>query len=371
MTDLSLFDQTVLPNEQERAEGAGKRRTPLERLKAEIGQHAGRHSTHVFHPRNDKLWISRTGGTYWLSVRKGREQYRMEDRAVRQLAALLNVPAALLERLAGLPRVEDCRLLNMLMFAEGARPDVRFRCIVRDGKLARVHSGRFTSIDSAALVSQIERLENEGRARLRRFEITADGLWLEIEHSDFSAIDLSPVFNRTSHKADLWRPGAIFWNQEDGESAVTVVPVLFRAWGGVPFPVLASRSDVRRRRHMQDTGDALLRAAIGDLVATREAPFQQAAERFRALHEQFLPAGGVVGYLDSLNLPFPTKSIFDSVVRRVTGGRPTRYRLLTACLHEARAIENPSRRLRLLLALGRLAWTSAQRSKSLSRKNSR
>lgn len=365
MTDLTLFDQPT-PEGQEPA--TSERRTPLEQLTAAVERQANRHSVQILHPRGDKLWISRTGSAYWLSVRKGREQYRMEERAVRQLAALLDVPAALLDRLAGLSRVEDCRLLNMLMFAEGARPDARFRCVLRDGKLTRVHSSRFTSLDELALVSQLERLEGEGRVRLRRFDSNPDGLWLEIEHSDLAAVDLSPVFDRANTKADLWRPGAIVWNQEDGGSAITVVPVLFRAWGGLSLPVLASRADVRKRRHVQDSEDALLRATIGDLAATREAAFDQAAERLRALHDRFLPGGAVFSHIDSLNLPFPTKNAIDSVVRRVTGGRPTQYRLVTAALHEARATEDHARRLRLLLALGRLALAGGHRSKRTTSK---
>lgn len=361
MTVPTLFDQVPLEADQESGTNAKARRTPLEQLSHAIERQGTGLNIRLLHPRDDKLWIVRTGGTYSLTVKKGKEQYRIEERALRQLAALLDVPTTLLEKLAGMPRAEDCRLLNMLMFTEGARPDARFRCILRDGRLSRIYSGKFTSLDSAALVEQIKRLEQEGRMRLRRYEIGADGLWLELEHADIAPIDLSPVFDRINAKADHWFPGAILWNREDGSTAVTVIPVLFRKWGALSLPVLTSQADIRKRRHVQDSPEALLRAVTGDLAATREAAFQKAAERLRDLHERFLPKDGVFEHLGGLNLPLPRTNATDSVVRRVTSGRPTHYRLVMALLHEAKNTKNHARRLRLQLAVGRLIWSGVKR----------
>lgn len=368
MSDLTLFDQLEPAEPTSSAPDSAPRRTPLEQLRATVERQAELHSVRDLHPRDDKLWIVRNGGAYFLSVRKGKEQYRLGEWAVRQLAGMLDVPAPLLQRLSAMPRVEDCRLLNMLMFAEGARPDARFRFVLNDGRVTAVHSGKFTSLNPLSLVEQIERLDEEGRVRVRRFEARAGDLWLELEHTGVATVDLSPVFDRANAKADIWRPGAILWNQEDGTSAVTIVPVLFREWGGLALPVVASRADIRKRRHVQESADALLRAVTGDLAATREAPFDSVSERLRSLHERFLPAGGVFSHLDSLSLPFPSKATMEGVVRRVTGGRPTQYRLAAAALHEARGVEDHARRLRLLLAVGRMVWTSG-RSRKRSKKN--
>lgn len=363
-SQANLFEHTGSTStpDSDQASESGKR-SPLQHLQATLERNADRFRSITLHPRQDRLWVTREGDTYTLSVRRGKEQYEFTGRGVRQFASMFDVSASLLDRLAGLPRVEDCRLLNMLMFAHGDTPDAYIRFRIRDSRIASAHSSQYTHLPLEMIADALEERESEGSVRLRRYEFANGGLWIELEFPGLPSQDLSPVFDRRNAKADIWRPGCILWNQEDGSTAVTIVPAFFREWGGIALPVLRARADVRKRRHVEDSAETLLSGILSDIDACAEAPFAQAAERFRGLHEAFLPSGGVKSHLDGLRLPLPSQSFSNAVVGRVTSGRPTRYRLVTALLYEAREIEAPPRRLRIQIATGRLVWTGGGRKK--------
>lgn len=312
------------------------------------------------HPRNDKLWIVRTNGAYHLTIRRGTEEYPFTHFALQQFAAHLDVPQKLLDRLASFPRIEDCRLLNMLLFAEGAKDDAIFRFRIRDGKIVSVHRGRFTALDLVGLAEQLRGLENDGEFRVRKYEIEENCLWVELEHGNRAPHDLSPLTNRATAKADYWREGVVLWSQEDGKGAVTVVPVLLRDWGTLVLPVVSTRSDVRKRRHAQHSQDALLQAVLKDLKKSREAPYAEMGERLKNLHERFLPFSGIHAFLENLRLPFPSRVSQDEVLRHVMTGRPTQFRVVAGVLRVAQNINDHARRFQVLTALARIVWSQSR-----------
>lgn len=345
------------PDERDGAEPARTRHTPIRHLCQRLEQARGESGEYRVHPRQNRLWVVRKGSRYVLSINRGQKELVFSDEALRQFLPLLHVSVPLLQRLASLPRIEDCRLLNLLLWAEGAREDAYYVFLTRGDTIVAAHSGEFAAVTNRDIARELRAIEDEGLIQVRRYDLDGDQLWVEVEYPDVDPYDLTPRTAPDSFKSDYWQPGAVLFNQETGGRAITVVPVLWRTWGSVPLPVLSSKDDVRKRRHVQSAGERLIDKVMSDVRLTAEAPFGEAVQRLLKLHDQQIPNRGVHSYLEGLSLPFPHRGARDAVVRRVIAGRPSLYRLVTAVLGEVRRSDDMARRLKLALAIGRFVWS--------------
>lgn len=338
------------------SEHAGKL-SPIEYLLHILEETSGEGQELKFHPRTDKMWIVKKGPMYALNVKKGRHEYLMTAEATRQLASLLDVPVKLLERLAALPRVEDSRLLNMLLWAEGARPDAYFWFLLKNDKIVAAHSGGFSTITHRELAERLKEKEDQGELKVRWNQLEGSTLWVEIEHPNMEQVDLKPKNAPEHFNPDWWTPGAVLMSQETGGKAITTFPALFRGWGGSVLPVITSKSDIKKHRHSQSSKEELLKGIVRDVISTRESAFQEVGNRLRALHDQFIPDKGVHAYVEGLGMPFPTQGSRDGVVRKLVAGRASLYRLVTAVLTESKKLKDLSKRQKLEIATGRFVWS--------------
>jgi hypothetical protein len=312
------------------------------------------------HPRLDQMWVTRREDGLYLSTHRGRHEYRLAPEAEQQLSGMLDISLPLLRRLQSLPRVQDCRLLNLLLWAEGAKKESRFRVVVEDGVVRSVRSPKHASLDVLQLADALATLEPAG-LRLRRFDYTMQGLWLEFEQPATS-FDLSPVTDRQGSKPDTWRAGAVLFDTEEAGGQLTVVPVLLRAWGGLCLPVMSHKAQLQRHPHRGTSSTELVARAIESLQASAAAPFRELSERMGRLHRELIVDASQSDHLDSLKLPFPTRAARDATLRRIGTGQPTSFRLVTSALATAHQLEEPAARLRLLLFLGRLVWKGPRRA---------
>lgn len=330
--------------------------TPIEQLCRTLEIERRRTRLERWHPRADKLWVSRTGGRYSLSAHKGGRIMAITHDGLRQLGAVVDAPLGLLERLSGLPNAEDCRLLNLLLQAAGADAAFQLQFELQDEQVVGVQASSYVRLDLVALAGRLHLAETAGQIRLRRYEYAGGRLWLELEHPSVAAFDLSAGADRAPGKADLWRAGAILSSEDDGAHAITVCPALFRTWGGSAIPVVQGRGDIRKRRHAQTDTETLLRQVVGDVLATQTSPFADAADRLRALHTKYLPSRGLDSVLESAAIPFPTAAVRDATIKTLAGGKTTWYRLLAAIAKEGRTVEDSRKRLTMLLSVGRHLW---------------
>lgn len=301
------------------------------------------------------MWIERSGDGYALSLKKGAERFVLSDRALGQLASLLEVGPALLARLRSMEssKEEDCRLLNKLLWHHGSDPgnSYRIRC-VGDG-IEEVFSSHFTSVHIPTLVRELEREEQVGSLRLVRFEISDHGFRLVLVHPRLAPVDLHR--SRQDGSKAQWAPGAILTNQEDGSSSITAVPALVAPGGGRAIPVARRKADIYVRRHRGNDPAALSEAIVGDLRATAGAHFRQFGARFVSLGRLRVAEGDAGVTIAAMNLPFPSAGVRDQALAKARGRATSQYWLVMNILDSLEGLD-PATRLRLESALGRLVW---------------
>lgn len=348
--------------------GGGRREaySPGVALDRALRRQQAARAEHVLHPRRDRLWVSRTGAgdalTRWCDVRGGGRphRWRLSERAWQDVGAVLGVPAALLERLGTLPKDEDCRLLNTLLWARGDDPDAELQWQVTGEVVTAVGTTDFRSLDLRELAEGLVDPRRTAGADVVRWDLHERGAWIVLGYPQAPALSVSPgrpgSAAGATPEADSWKPGVLLYNVEDGRQGAAVVPGLIRHWGRLWMPLgLATRA---RRRH--GGGGSLARELVADVRAGGRSDWTAGLARLQALSSA-RGTEDVAGLVERLGPPWT--AALRAQVRAVTGTRPTtRYRVMTAALRVAYTVEDWTRRLALLRALDLSvgAWLSPE-----------
>lgn len=311
----------------------------------------------AFHPRDDKLWVTRKASRYHLTVRRGGYHFTFSSKGLTQFLRLFDVSNRLLDRLARAGRTEDTRLLNVLLWSAGADPSYRVQIKVLGSRVIAAYSGGYVFLSNQQVASALERPEDDGLLRVRRYFWNGPDLALVLEHPDIGALD--PAASQGGRNSDEWKPGAILFHSEQGGTSLTVFPALIRERGGLILPVVASQGEVQRLSHRDKTASDLTRELLAAVQATRAAPFTQVNGHLAFLRRLPLPTTSLHTYLSGLRLSFLTTERIGSVITRLESRRATFYGLLLALLRELGQMPYGTERLGAELEVARFVWTKA------------
>jgi hypothetical protein len=349
------------PNQQSRPQGpepladnradleSSGRPKPMDHLLRAL-ERTGRPVSRTVHPRFDGLRVGRERDQYTLSIKGSDSPNLLTSDAIRQFAALLDVPMKLLRRLAALAGEDDLRVLNRLLWAEGARKDARYRVSLTGREITAVHSATFTPLDHLGLAKRLAGLERSGLVTLRRYELRGAGIRLEIGYPSLPPVKVA------GQKPEEWDPGVVLSSREDGAHSATVFPALFRRYGGNPLPLLPTRNSVTKIRHAQDSPKALQDAVVDAILSLRASKFDALAVRLTGLRRRFVPEGGLTSHTQGMGLETPSMDIIGDIVARAGNGRCSEYRVVGACVAAAAGMHDLERRLAFELSLGRYVW---------------
>lgn len=302
------------------------------------------------------MWVERKGDDYTLSLREKGSRNRLLDRAVGQMAGLLDVPTSLLDRLRRIEgdKQEDCRLLNKLLWHAGVDEAAGFQVRVLDGKITEVFSAGYTTVHLPTLLREIEREEQTGSLVLARYEFgEVEGLRLVFQHPRLNRVALH--HSRKTDSDVEWVAGAILTNREDGGHAVTVVPALTSPHGTRALPIVSRRSDVRRHRHHGSAPADLAKDLIGAVRGTAGAHYARAGKRFVSLNRLRVTDGEAASVLNGMNLPTLPQDIRETLIRSADGRNSSQYWMLMNLLEQVDRLP-PAARVKIEIAAGRLVW---------------
>lgn len=326
--------------------------------------------THLWHPVDDVLSIVERGGSYpyRLRVRHGAVEYGLTDQALEELAARLQVSAALLARLRTASDVDLGQLLSALLRSRSNVRSPSYRIVTEGTTVQHIYPATFVAVDLDGLIEVLEEAEAAGSLSTRFAEGNPDALWIACHLPRLAPFDLRPGTVTEMPRADLWQPGVAIINVEHKGRAARVVPSLFRAWGHLTLPLVEPVAGTRARRHAGGTSSTLLDGLVHDLTVASNAPFAELATRLQRLQGIQVPRKALDDYLAEPALRLPTQAARDAARDRVLRGRPTAFRIVTAVLTVAREIEDPARRLDALMAASRYVWSRGRHAREPQRR---
>lgn len=293
----------------------------------------------LLNPRADRVWIKREKGRVTMTTASG-EEWPVTDGALTDLSGILGVPNALLERLSRLPKNEDCRLLNVLLWEKGEESSWKIRVVVDKNRVTTVTLGEYRSLSPERLARTLERLEAAGEAEVARWDLTPLGWWIIVRFMKHEPLDLSHGDN-----PDLWDKTALLFNHEDGRTAAAIVPGLMRRWGKYWLPI--AQGTIRRH---DGVGDALV-DSVKALQVAEGAPFAKAARMLRAAQAEKVTSADK--WLQRLTSPW-TETQRTATKAEAGSWKGNSYRMLTSAMRVGYHLEEPVKRLASLRILGNL-----------------
>lgn len=317
--------------------------TPGEALVRALRSRHERRLEKLVHPRNDRIWIKREDNQLSLSMRRLNDEWPLSRQAWLDLANLVGIPSSLLEKLARLPKNEDCRLVNALLWDRGSEADGHLRVLAVDNIVMRISQPDYRSLSAERLAGTLASLESKNAVRVIRWDLTDLGWWIVVGFPNVAAFDLSAG---KQGDPDLWEATALLFNQEDGKTAAAVVPGLCRNWGRLWMPVAQGHV----RRHEGD-GDVLM-DVVRALHQAESTDFSKASACLEQLQATRINEGDE--WLARLSAPW-NESQRQAVKAGFLGGRPSAYRFVAAALRVAYTIEDPVKKLAMLRVLGQVA----------------